>query len=171
MRISYYILIVFLFFFSCKSSSQEKKQDAASLEEQLTRMNQLRIQSESKKIDEFIANKKFNCERTGTGLRYEIYEKGKGEKPTAHNVVEIKYQVFLLNGKLCYSSDSGSIKFRVGENEQVRGLEEGIMLMSAGGKAHLILPAHLGYGLSGDQGKIPPSSSLFYDVELLNVKK
>lgn len=171
MRIFCYIFFVLFLFYSCNGNSQEKKKDVIDINEQLTRMNQLRIQNESKKIDEFIINKKFKTERTGTGLRYEIYVHGNGEKPLAHSEIEIKFKLFLLDGKLCYSSDSGSVKFRIGENEQVRGLEEGIMLMSPGDKAHLIMPAHLGYGLSGDQGKIPPASSLFYDVELINVKK
>ena len=39
-------------------------------------MNMLRIQNESKKIDEFIVSKNFKTERSGTGLRYEIYEQG-----------------------------------------------------------------------------------------------
>jgi FKBP-type peptidyl-prolyl cis-trans isomerase len=85
---------------------------------------------------------------------------------------EIKYRVFLLDGTLCYSSDSaGPVKLRLGVGEQVSGLEEGLMLMVPGDKAHLILPAHLGYGMAGDQVKIPPASALYFDVELVNVTK
>ena len=43
--------------------------------------------------------------------------------------------------------------------------------MIPGDKARLILPAHLAYGMGGDQSKIPPASALFYDVELISVSK
>jgi FKBP-type peptidyl-prolyl cis-trans isomerase FkpA len=84
----------------------------------------------------------------------------------------LKYKIFLLDGTLCYSSDSsGTAKFRLGEGQQVKGLEEGVLLMRKGDKARLILPAHLAYGMSGDNDKIPPARPVFFDIELINVKK
>jgi FKBP-type peptidyl-prolyl cis-trans isomerase len=167
--------IVFVLFLlvACSGSSQEKKPvDPNSMAEQLTKMNQARVAAESKKIDAFIAEKKFSMQKTGTGLRYEIYEHGTGEKPAAHNLVELKYKIYLLNGQLCYSSDSsGTAKFRLGEGQQVSGLEEGVMLMQAGDKARLVLPAHIAYGLAGDENKIPPAQPVYFDIQLINIKK
>lgn len=172
MKFFFNLLVIVLLSSSCKNNSTDKKIDQSEINEKLTKMNRIMVENESKKIDDFITAHSFQTSMTGTGLRYQIYKHGKGERPAIHTVVEIKYKVFLLDGTLCYSNDStGPVKIRLGVGEQVRGLEEGIMLMMSGDKAYLILPSHLGYGMTGDQSKIPPASALFYDVELLNVIK
>ena len=172
MKIILNLFFVLLVLSSCKNNSRDKNNNAADINEKLTKMNMQMVESESKRIDDFIARHSFQTIRTGTGLRYEVYVHGKGDKPAIRNEVEIKYKVFLLDGRMCYSSDSsGPLKLRLGVSEQVRGLEEGLMLMVPGDKAHLILPAHLAYGMTGDQAKIPPASTLYYEVELLNIIK
>ena len=164
------LLVLLLLFASC--SGQDKKTKQNDTTEALTRMNRAHVGQESKIIDAFVAQKKFNVQRTGTGLRYEIYKNGTGAKPVAHDLIELKYKVYLLNGQLCYSSDStGNTKFRIGEGKQIRGLEEGVMLMQQGDKAHLILPNHLAFGMIGDNNKIPPGQPVYFDIELISIKK
>ena len=172
MKIIFIFLIMGLILFSCKNNVTDKRIDQTDINERLTLMNRKMVENESKKINDFIEAHSFNTTLTGTGLRYQIYKSGKGEKPGINSDVEINYKVFLLDGTLCYSSDStGPTKIRLGVGDQVRGLEEGILLMLPGDKARLILPSHLAYGMTGDQEKIPPGSALFYEVELLNVIK
>ena len=164
-------LIAFLLF-SCKGNSQDKQKDKRSAEiaDQLVKMNQARLQAEMQKINEFIQKHNFNVTTTGSGLRYEIYQKGAGVKPDTMKTVGIKFKVYLLDGTLCYSSDTVVTLF-LGRNEQVRGLEEGLSFMAPGDKAHIILPAHLAYGMSGDGNKIGPGKALYYDLELVNASK
>ena len=172
MRFIINLLFIVLLSESCKNNSADKNINQAEINEKLTKMNRFIVENESKKIDDFIAVHSFHTSMTGTGLRYQIYKQGKGEKPGIRSEVEISYKLFLLDGKLCYTSDSKRpVKIRLGIGEQVRGLEEGIMLMAAGDKANLVLPSHLGYGTTGDQLKIPPGSALYFDVELINVIK
>ena len=166
------LILIILNSTSCKNNSSDTKIDQAEINENLTKMNRIIVENESKRIDDFIKSHSFQTSMTGTGLRYEVYKHGKGEGPGIRSEVEIIYKVFLLDGTLCYSNDSANpSKIRLGVGEQVRGLEEGIMLMIPGDNAHLILPSHLGYGMTGDHLKIPPGSALFFDVELLNVNK
>ena len=144
MKIIFSLFLSFVILTSCNNKSPDKNISQAELSEKLTKMNMLLVENESKKIDDFIRRRTFKTTRTGTGLRYEIYEHGKGEKPSFRSEVEINYDVYLLGGDLCYSSDTtGPIKLMLGIGEQVSGLEEGLMLMVPGDKARLILPGYV----------------------------
>ena len=170
MKIFISILIIFCFVSGCKNNSNENKITEDDINVRLTKMNVARVGDESKKIDDFIARRSLKTKQTGTGLRFEISEHGKGATPELHDEIELKYKIFLLDGTLCYSSDSsGTIKFHLGEAEQVRGLEEAVMMMVPGDKARLVIPAHLAYGIAGDEIKIPPASALYYEIEILKV--
>ncbi len=107
---------------------------------------------------------------SGTGLWYQIYQKGNGAPAKTGKMASINYKVWLLDGTLCYSSDSlGMKKFRIGKGGVEKGLEEGILLMRVGDKARFIMPPHLADGLIGDQDKIPPRSIILYEVELVQI--
>ena len=82
----------------------------------------------------------------------------------------ISYEVRLINGNLCYSSaEKGPKEFTAGRGEVEVGIEEGILLMRVGDRAKFIVPSHLAFGLLGDQDKIPPQSTLIYDIELIKL--
>jgi len=165
-----YLFPLLLIFVSCRNNSEDKKMDESKLNEELTRMNRIMVGNESKEIEKFISSHGFHTTMTGTGLRYEIYKSEKGKHPSYQSEVIVNYKLYLLNGTLCYTTvKQGPEKFRLGVGDQVKGLEEVLMLMVPGEKAHAILPAHLGYGMSGLDRKIPPASALYYDVELVDV--
>ena len=107
---------------------------------------------------------------TETGLWYQIYEHGTGDSARNGLIASLKYTVSLLDGTLCYTSDStGEKTFLIGQGGVESGLEEGILLMRCGDKARFIMPPHLAHGLPGDNDKIPPRSTIVYQVELLNL--
>ncbi|RLD87240.1 MAG: peptidylprolyl isomerase, partial [Bacteroidetes bacterium] len=47
---------------------------------------------------------------------------------------------------------------------------EGIAMMRKGGKAVMVIPSDLAYGPQGNRG-IPPSSTLVFEVELIDIVK
>ena len=89
------------------------------------------------------------------------------------DLVSVRMKISLLDGSVCYESDSIPDEFVAGESDLVSsGLHEGVLLMHESDKAKLIVPSVIGYGLLGDESKnIPPQAVLIYDVELLSVNK
>jgi FKBP-type peptidyl-prolyl cis-trans isomerase len=99
-----------------------------------------------------------------------LRKSGNGTRPLREQTVSIHMSLDLLDGTHCYDSDSlGAIIFTIGKGEVSRGLEEGVQLMEVNDEALFILPAHLGFGLTGDGGKVPPNRALKYRVKLLSV--
>ena len=85
-------------------------------------------------------------------------------------IFSVKNTVELLDGTICYSSDStGTERIKIGQSGKESGLEEGILLMRIGEKAHFILPPHLAHGLIGNMDRIPHRSIIVYNVEILNI--
>jgi hypothetical protein len=106
---------------------------------------------------------------TPSGLTIDEITAGTGESPSADSVVKVHYKGTLADGTVFDSSyDRGEpTEFKV--NQVIEGWQEGLALMSAGGKAELTIPSALAYG-DRAVGKIPPNSELTFVVELLEVK-
>ncbi len=167
------VLILFMAV-SCKHFTREKKQDDVPIsqyKEPLQKVNKYLVEKDNDRIKSFIRRKHWNMKQTQTGLWYQVYEKGNGTvNPKPNDIVELNYQVFLLDGTLCYSSDStGTKKFAVGHGGVESGLEEAILMLHRGDKARFIMPPYLAHGLLGDQNKIPARSIILYKVELLTI--
>ena len=139
--------------------------------EAFVRVNKLMIKNDVELIKAYAIRHNWNIKETESGLWYEIYQKSQGHKIVNGSLVTIKYQLELLDGTLCYNSDSTGIKQIIaGAGKVENGLDEGLLLMHNGDKARLILPPHLAFGLSGDQKCIPPRSIIVYIVEVLKVE-
>ncbi|MCP4361747.1 MAG: FKBP-type peptidyl-prolyl cis-trans isomerase [Chloroflexi bacterium] len=107
---------------------------------------------------------------TASGLEYIEIEAGTGPFPQAGNLVSVHYTGTLEDGtKFDSSLDRGEpFQFALGQGAVIQGWDEGIALMKEGGKAQLIIPAHLAYG-EQEVGGIPANSTLVFDVELVQV--
>lgn len=111
-------------------------------------------------------------EKTGSGLRYKIIQKGSGKKAENNKVVSVHYSGSLENGKTFDSSYARKkpIEFPLGQGNVIEGWDEGIALLQVGDKARFVIPPYLGYGERGAGGVIPPNAVLIFDVELMDVK-
>jgi FKBP-type peptidyl-prolyl cis-trans isomerase len=106
---------------------------------------------------------------TASGLQYKITKEGTGKTPVATDTVRVHYKGTLLNGKQFDSSYDRGEPAEFPLNGVIPGWTEGLQLIKEGGKATLWIPSDLAYGPNGNQG-IPPSSTLIFEVELLEVK-
>jgi len=147
-----------------------KPKEIARQQEDLIRVNKYLVGKDADIIKGFIKRHNWEMQTSKTGLRYMIYQYGKGDSVTEGHKVTINYQESLLDGTLCYSSDKlGPKKFNVGKGEVESGLDEGVRMLRVGDKARFILPPHLAHGLIGDQDQIPARSIVLIDVEVISV--
>jgi FKBP-type peptidyl-prolyl cis-trans isomerase FkpA len=142
------------------------------MEDSVVTFNHQIVKTEIQEIDDFILRYHWEMKKTPTGLRVMIYQKGEGPYAKGGDIVAIKYKINLLNGDLVFKSDSISpFTVEVGKREMISGLDEGIMLMKKGGRAKMIVPSHLAYGLLGDMATIPAGAVLVLDVELCAINQ
>lgn len=108
---------------------------------------------------------------TKSGLQYEVFTPGKGERsPKATDTVVCHYEGRLVSGKVFDSSYERNQPAEFGLNQVIPGWTEGLQLMSEGAKFRFYIPYLLGYGEQGAGPSIPPYSTLVFDVELISVK-
>jgi FKBP-type peptidyl-prolyl cis-trans isomerase FkpA len=141
------------------------------MDDSLLNYNKTIVKTEDQEIEDMINRYGWKMVKSPTGLRIMIYKKGTGAKAAKGKSATIRYEIRLINGDLCYSPSQKSPRvFMIGHSEIETGVDEGILSMRVGDRAKFIVPSHLAFGLLGDQEKIPPKSTLIYDIELLNLK-
>lgn len=102
---------------------------------------------------------------------------GKGATAVAGSTVTMHYTGWLyaprapkLRGQKFDSSvGAAPFTFKVGAGTVIKGWEEGVKGMKAGGKRQLIVPASMGFGKDG-LGPVPTTANLLFEIELLDVK-
>lgn len=107
---------------------------------------------------------------TSSGLKYKVLAAGDGKAPTAASVVVCHYRGWLDNGEEFDSSYKRGEPATFPLNGVIRGWTEGLQLIKEGGKIELEIPSDLGYGERGAPPVIPPSATLHFEVELIEVK-
>src|SRR5262249_18311460 len=97
---------------------------------------------------------------------------GKGREAKAGDTVSVHYTGTLTDAtKFDSSRDRNkAFDFTLGRGMVIKGWDQGVAGMKIGGKRKLTIPPSLGYGDRGVPPKIPPKSTLVFDVELLDVK-
>ncbi|ASB50613.1 FKBP-type peptidyl-prolyl cis-trans isomerase [Alkalitalea saponilacus] len=175
MRVLNIIFLISLLFIFCScSDSQNRQQSQRSSQisrDQYIEINRQLIDFDQRIISQYVDSTGLEMDRTETGLWYKIDSPEDGVEIKTGQIVTLDYNVWLLDGTLCYSSDEDGHKvFMVGHGGVESGLEEGILMLKKGSKATFIMPPHLAHGLIGDDDRIPYRAILKYEVEVLDVK-
>lgn len=163
-----------IFLFSCgeKPKPPKKKLNTQQVKQLSEEMHIWDERRQNDEINQYIKSHNYQMESTASGLRYMLMKKGSGDSARAGMIAKVMYKIYLLDGKLCYSSEQDGVKeVEIGKANIESGLHEGLQLMREGDKMRFILPSQLAHGLTGDQSKIPPLSTVVYEVELVSLNK
>lgn len=110
-----------------------------------------------------------NVQITESGLQYEIIREGEGERPAAEDFVEVDYEGSLVSGEVFDSSYERGEPAVFPLNRVIPGWTEGLQLMQEGAHYRFVIPAQLAYGEREVGGRIPPNSTLIFEVELISI--
>ena len=168
-----YLLMPLFIFTACRNNNGSgiTDEEYKNTSDALVGANRILVEKDRARIESFAERKGWEMQESQTGLWSQIYEKGKGPAAQKGMLVTLKYTLSLMDGTVCYSSDSlGYKQFRIGSGGVESGLEEGVLILEEGDRARFILPPHMAHGLTGDGDKIPPRSIIVYDVEVIKLE-
>ncbi len=129
--------------------------------------------SNLQKGEAFLAEnaKKEGVKVTASGLQYQVLKEGTGRSPKDTDTVVVHYKGTLISGKEFDSSYKRGKPATFQLNRVIPGWTEGVQLMKEGAKYQFTIPAKLAYGeRGGPGGRIPPNSTLIFEIELVSVK-
>ena len=117
----------------------------------------------------FIAEfkKEAGVQTTASGLAYKVLKEGNGNAPAATDVVQVNYVGKLIDGTVFDESKGKPAEFRV--DGVIKGWTEILQLMKPGGKVKVVIPSDLAYGARYAGEKIPPFSTLVFEIELVRI--
>jgi peptidylprolyl isomerase len=103
--------------------------------------------------------------QVAAGLKVRDLRDGTGPGAPAGGTVKVNYTGWLTDGTVFDSGTNSEFPL----TGVIRGWQEGIPGMKVGGVRKLVVAPEMGYG-SKAQGKIPPFSTLIFEVALVEVK-
>ena len=114
---------------------------------------------------------KSEMKTTSSGLKYQVLKQGTGTtSPKPTDTVNVHYHGTLLDGTVFDSSVERGQPISFPLNGVIAGWTEGLQLMKAGDKFKFEIPPNLAYGERSPSPKIPPNSTLVFEVELLGIR-
>jgi len=115
-------------------------------------------------------SKKKGVKPLSDGMFYKVLKTGKGTKPKADSTVEVHYKGTLINGTKFDSSYDRGKPTSFPLNHVIKGWTIAVQKMQPGDKWEIVIPSELAYGTTGaPRGKIGPSETLVFEIELLKV--
>jgi len=111
---------------------------------------------------------------TASGLKWRMLREASGPRPSGADEFWVHYQGWLIdeNGNKDVFDASYALGFssQMKLDQVVPGFSEGCQLCAAGGMIELEIPPDLGYGAQGSPPSIPPNTTLFFRIEMIEVK-
>ncbi len=115
-------------------------------------------------INNYIKKNHLKCNKTESGIYYEIEKEGKGDLIQYTDNVSFTYRGELLNGTV-FDNQKKPISFNV--KDLIAGWKEILLENKPGAKIFMIIPPNLGYG-DNDLDDIPKNSVLVFNMEIVS---
>lgn len=154
---------------------QALQQQQQAMQQQMQAKMQQEMQAMGEKNraagDAFLSkNRKVKgVKETASGLQYKVLKQGSGKKPGLNDTVVAHYRGTLISGEEFDSSYKRGQPTEFPLTGVIKGWTEALQLMPVGSKYQLYIPSDLAYGSQGNP-RIPPNSTLIFDVELVGIK-
>jgi FKBP-type peptidyl-prolyl cis-trans isomerase len=158
-------------------SDEEMRAAVASLREKTVAAMQASIKEQAQKNlaegEKFLAENKTKeaVKTTASGLQYKVIEEGEGSSPKAGDTVSVHYRGTFVDGTEFDSSYQRGEPATFPLTGVIPGWTEALQLMKQGSKWVLFLPPELAYGERGAGSRIPPNSTLIFEVELISFQE
>ena len=107
---------------------------------------------------------------TESGLQYEVLREADGPSPTTDDRVVIHYRGTLTDGTQFDSSYDRGEPSTFPVSGVIPGFGEALQLMSVGSQIRVTIPPDLAYGDRSVGDVITPSSTLIFEIELLEIE-
>lgn len=114
--------------------------------------------------------KKTGVVTTASGLQFRVLAPGSGPSPKRDSIVTVRYRGRLVDGTEFENTFDRpeALPFRV--EGVIPGWTEVLLLMKAGARWEVAVPAELAYGERGAPPRIPPGSALVFEIELVEIQ-
>lgn len=135
--------------------------------EQIEKDNEVRRLAEPQLIKDFVKLNGITEQPTESGLYFIERQAGSGPAVTKTCKVKIVYHCTTLDGAVI-DTQSNPIEIDMSLGKITKGMEEGLLKMSMGSKATLIIPSALAFG-KRKISTVQPYTTLIYDMEVIEV--
>lgn len=122
-------------------------------------------------IDSYLKQSEDVIIKDPSGVRVIIITPGAGQYANSTSTVTVTYTANFLTYKSGAQFDSQTDVVFAPTDAIIKGFRIGISYLKAGGEAKIYIPSTLGYGFTGtDDGVIPRSANLVFDVKLITIQ-
>jgi len=139
--------------------------------------NKTLLESESKKIEDYLAKNNIKATKTKWGTYIAIQTEGTGNTLTPTDLASVNYTGKTFDSSKVFDSNTDP-KFKhvvpyqvpVGQLQGIiAGWPDALMQMKKGTKATVYIPSPLAYGKNGREPEIKPDQILVFDMEVVDV--
>jgi peptidylprolyl isomerase len=131
--------------------------------------------TDQKAICEYALKNHLKLKRTESGISYVVTKDNKNERAKSGDKITFHYDGSLLDSRVFDSTKKRDpLTVKLGEENIIFGLEEGLAQFSEGSEGYLLLPSKFGYGSNPyeeDKISIAGNSVLIFKINVLKIEK
>ncbi len=156
-----------------KEVQDDYQKDMMAEQERMRKESEVASKEEIKILDEYIKKNNIKATKTPSGAYVEIQQQGTGKTGDTSAVADVIYTGKLLKDGTPFDSNVRNgqpLQVPLGNGGMIKGFEEGLMYFGIGGKGRIFIPSFLAYGTQGSPPVIPPNATIFFEIEIKDIK-